>query len=64
MVGGAGLLIPPGDAAAAIAAVEHLASDPRLRERFVRAGLRLASQRTMDAEARRVTDFVRQNLIR
>lgn len=55
---GALVLVPPDDAAAAARALERVASDAELRERLVRAGLELARTRTLDAECRRVAEFI------
>jgi glycosyltransferase involved in cell wall biosynthesis len=54
----AALLIPPGDASAAAAAVERIASDGDLRERLVRAGNAFVRERTAEAESERVADFL------
>lgn len=51
------LLIPPRDAGAAAAAVERLASDASLRERFVRRGLEHVAGETMDAQLDRIAAF-------
>jgi glycosyltransferase involved in cell wall biosynthesis len=42
--GGAGLPVPPGDAAALAAAVRRLADDPELRRKMGSAGLRFVEQ--------------------
>jgi glycosyltransferase involved in cell wall biosynthesis len=65
-VGGVGIgperdalvLVPPEDPDAAADALRRVASDPALRERLVRAGLELARARTLDAECRRVAEFI------
>jgi glycosyltransferase involved in cell wall biosynthesis len=57
-VGEAVLLIPPGDASAAAAAVARLADDPLLRARLVDAGMRCARNWTLEAETGRVAAFV------
>jgi glycosyltransferase involved in cell wall biosynthesis len=55
---GAALLVPPGDARAAAAAVRRLVADAELRERLVSAGLQRARGRTAEAERRRLIGFI------
>jgi glycosyltransferase involved in cell wall biosynthesis len=55
--GGAALLMPPGDAAAAVEALTRMASDPELRARLVEAGVEQVKQHTTAAEVRRVAEF-------
>jgi glycosyltransferase involved in cell wall biosynthesis len=57
-VGDAVLLIPPGDAACAAAAVARVADDPAVRARLVQAGLHWAEQRTLESETHRVAAFI------
>lgn len=57
--GEAAVLIGPGDAGAAVTALEGLATDPSRRERLVRAGLELAQQHTIEGEIGRVAAFLR-----
>lgn len=57
-VGDAGLLIPPGDAAAAAGAVERVAADPGLRARLVERGIARARTHTIGVESRRLATFV------
>jgi glycosyltransferase involved in cell wall biosynthesis len=52
------VLVPPEDPDAAADALRRVASDAALRERLVRAGLELARARTLDAECRRVAEFI------
>jgi len=52
-----GLLVPPRDAPAAIAALERLAADPSLRERLIRAGLEHAEANTLEAHLDKVAAF-------
>jgi glycosyltransferase involved in cell wall biosynthesis len=54
----AALLIPPGDAHAAAAALERLAADPELRARQIEAGFELVRRRTLEAECDRVAAFL------
>jgi len=56
--GESALLISPGDAGAATAAVERLAHEQDLRGLLIRAGLEHAGRHTLDAECRRVADFM------
>jgi glycosyltransferase involved in cell wall biosynthesis len=57
-VGDAALLIPPGDAGAAAAALERLVGDPELRGRLVAGGLERVRARTIEGECRRVVAFM------
>jgi glycosyltransferase involved in cell wall biosynthesis len=57
-VGEAAVLIPPGDAGAAIAAVRDLRQDPARREALVAAGLAYARQHTIESETDRVARFL------
>lgn len=57
-VSDAALLIPPADAGAAVDALTSIAADERLRERLVERGLVLVRGRTIDAECRRVAEFL------
>lgn len=50
----AALLVPPGDAEAAAAALERLAADPALRVRLSEEAGRRARERTQEAELRRL----------
>jgi glycosyltransferase involved in cell wall biosynthesis len=58
-VGGSALLIPPGNARAAAAALDRIAAEPALRERLVSAGLAHARDHTLEAECARVAAFLR-----
>ena len=57
-----GLLVPPRDAAAIVAAVERLRDDPGLRGRLVRAGVLFAADNTLEAQQELVLDFVENEL--
>ena len=57
-VGDSALLVPPGDAEAAAAALRRLAEEPELRSRLVRGGLERVRGRTLEAESRRVGEFL------
>jgi len=57
--GDAALLIPPGDADAAVAAVERVRTDPRLRRALVEAGAARAREHTLEREASRLLAFLR-----
>jgi glycosyltransferase involved in cell wall biosynthesis len=52
--GGAALLVPPGDAAAAADALRSLDRDAGLRRRLVEAGGEVARAHTVEAEAARI----------
>ncbi|MEA2470159.1 MAG: hypothetical protein QOE38_1158 [Thermoleophilaceae bacterium] len=55
--GEAALLVPPGDASAAVEALTRMASDAALRERLVESGVERVRQHTTSAEVRRVAEF-------
>jgi glycosyltransferase involved in cell wall biosynthesis len=57
-----GLLVPPGDAEAAAAALGRLASEPDLRERLVCAALEFMAGETIDIQQDRVIAFFREEL--
>lgn len=57
-VGDAAVLIPPGDAEVAAAALERLAADPELRAGLVEAGLAQVREHTSEAESRRLAEFL------
>lgn len=57
--GSAGLLVPPNDLPALVAAIRRLAEDEGLRLQLVRRGLELARALTLEAEAERVARFIR-----
>jgi glycosyltransferase involved in cell wall biosynthesis len=56
--GDAALLIPPGDADAAAAALKRLAAEPQLRAELVRRGIERVRGRTLEAESARVARFL------
>ncbi|MGH2962027.1 MAG: glycosyltransferase family 4 protein [Solirubrobacterales bacterium] len=56
--GEAAVLIPPDDAQAAAVALERVAAGPGLRARLIEAGVKRARERTLDAECRRVAEFL------
>jgi len=58
--GEAGLLVPPGDADALVAALLRLEEDPELRRRLVTRGLVIARTLTRESQAQRAADFVRE----
>jgi glycosyltransferase involved in cell wall biosynthesis len=62
--GDTALLVPPGNAEAAIAALRRLVDDPQLRTRLVRAGLQQARRHTIEAGSRTVARFVSSGLAR
>lgn len=55
---GAALLVPPGEVAPIVAALERLASDATLRGELTSAGLQRAQDHTLEAESSRVAAFV------
>jgi glycosyltransferase involved in cell wall biosynthesis len=57
-VDGAGLLIPPGDAAAAVAALERVVDEQPVRERLIERGLERARAHTIEAECRGLAAFI------
>jgi glycosyltransferase involved in cell wall biosynthesis len=61
--GRAGLLVPPSDLDALVAAIVRLQDDPELRDRLVDHGLRLARDRTLEANASRVARFIRDDVV-
>lgn len=52
------LLVPPGDPGAAARELARVAADDELRRRLIEAGRRFALGHTMQAELRRVTEFL------
>jgi len=60
--GDAGLLIPPVDAPAAVAALELLRDDERLRGHLIERGLELATRDTMDAQLDRIFEFFESHI--
>jgi|HubBroStandDraft_2_1064218.scaffolds.fasta_scaffold19167_2 glycosyltransferase involved in cell wall biosynthesis len=55
---GAALLVGPGDAVAAAAALERITAEPELRRRLVEAGLERAREGTLEASSERVARFL------
>jgi glycosyltransferase involved in cell wall biosynthesis len=55
----AALLIPPGEADAAVEALVQIAAKPELRAKLVRAGNEFVERRTRTAEVERVAAFLR-----
>jgi glycosyltransferase involved in cell wall biosynthesis len=58
---GCALLVPPGDASAAASQLLSLARDQSLRERLTEAGAARVRRHTIEAESRRVADFLRSS---
>jgi glycosyltransferase involved in cell wall biosynthesis len=56
--GRAGLLVPAKNRAALVAAIQRLAADAKLRENLVNRGLELARERTLEAQAELVAEFI------
>lgn len=57
-VDGAGLLIPPGDADAAVAALRRVADERPFREELIDRGLERARAHTIELESRRLAAFI------
>jgi glycosyltransferase involved in cell wall biosynthesis len=57
-VGDAALLVPPGDAELPARELARIGADPDLRMRLVAAGLRRVREHTLEAESRRVAEFL------
>ena len=55
---GAAVLIEPGDAIAAAEALQRIASDARLREELIEAGLERAHAGTLEAASKRLAQFL------
>lgn len=60
-VGGAALLVAPGDADAAAAALIRIASEPSLRDRLVAQGYERARHLTVEVQTRRLVEFLHAN---
>jgi glycosyltransferase involved in cell wall biosynthesis len=58
--GARGLLIPPGDANAAVEACRRLRTDSELRERLIRRGLEFACEHAMEAQLDRLVPFLQE----
>ena len=58
-VGDAAVLIPPGHAEAAVAALERVAGDDAARRTLVEEGLAFVHARTIDSEAERIGNFIK-----
>jgi glycosyltransferase involved in cell wall biosynthesis len=57
-VDGAGLLIPPGDADAAVAALQRVVDERPFREELIDRGLEQARAHTIESESRRLAAFI------
>jgi glycosyltransferase involved in cell wall biosynthesis len=57
-VDGAGLLIPPGDAPAAVAALQRVVDERPFREQLIERGLEQARAHTVESESRRLAAFI------
>ena len=57
-VGGAALLVEPGDPEAAAAALERIAREPELRDSLIAGGLSLVRRSTIEVESARVGEFL------
>ncbi len=58
VAGDAALLIPAGEVAPAVAALERIAAEPELRRTLTEAGARRAAEHTIEAEADRTVAFL------
>jgi glycosyltransferase involved in cell wall biosynthesis len=58
-IGDAALHVPPGDPAAAVAALRRIAAEAELREGLIRAGHAYVCDHTAEVESRRVACFLR-----
>lgn len=52
------LLIPPGDAEAAVSALERVAMEPALRRRLIEAGIASVDRHSLDRECARVAELL------
>ena len=57
-VGDAALLVPPGDAGPPAEQLARIGQDAELRRRLVAAGLARVREHTLEAECRRVAEFL------
>jgi glycosyltransferase involved in cell wall biosynthesis len=60
-VDGAGLLIPPGDADAAVAALQRVVDERPFREELIDRGLERARAHTIESESRRLAAFITED---
>jgi glycosyltransferase involved in cell wall biosynthesis len=60
-VGDAAVLVPPGDASAAVHAIQTVAEQQPLRRRIVKDGLMLVRDHTIEAEIQRLVAFLRSS---
>jgi glycosyltransferase involved in cell wall biosynthesis len=60
---GRGLLVPPADAQAIVDTLERVRTDPELRERLIRAGLKYAGSVTLDSQRDVVLRFIQERLV-
>jgi glycosyltransferase involved in cell wall biosynthesis len=56
--GDAAILMPPGDADAAVEALERIAAQPETRELLIHRGLARAHRHTTESECSRLADFL------
>jgi glycosyltransferase involved in cell wall biosynthesis len=57
--GAAGLLVPPRDVDALVAALDRLGDDAELRDRLAARGLTMARALTLDSQASRIASFIK-----
>jgi glycosyltransferase involved in cell wall biosynthesis len=55
---GTGLLVPPRNATAAVAALERIRTDPTLRRSLIEQGLENARRETMEAQLDRIAEML------
>jgi glycosyltransferase involved in cell wall biosynthesis len=60
-VDGAGLLIPPGDADAAVSALQRVVDERPFREELIDRGLQRARAHTIESESRRLAAFITED---
>jgi glycosyltransferase involved in cell wall biosynthesis len=56
--GRAGMLVPPDDSAALVAAIERVANDGVFRKQLVMQGIERVRELTLEAQAQRVARFI------
>lgn len=62
--GAAGVLVPPSNCSALVAAILRVAADEELRSGLVKRGLELARLNTLDAQAMRTAEFIAGSVVR
>jgi len=62
--GAAGVLVPPSNCSALVAAILRVAADEELRSGLVKRGLELARLNTLDGQAMRTAEFIAGSVVR